>query len=92
MRQKSSPKARRGLPPHIAEDPAMLDWRLSTVEERLERLETEKPHPLQLPADFPWLRALGLLFLLVMGVKGHIAPDQAMALAGKLLGVVLPSW
>ena len=84
-----SPRESHGsLPEHIRRDPAFMDWRLSDLERRVCELE-ERP-TLSLPEHFPWGRAAVLLFLLIAGLKGHIAPETAASIAGKLLGLGLP--
>lgn len=82
-----SPKAPHGeLPPHIAHDPEMLHWRVTNLEQDVAELQ-DRPSLPQLPGDFPWVRALLLLFLLALGLKGSISPETALTYAGRLFGI-----
>lgn len=72
------------LPPHLATDPAMLDWRLRDHETRIARLE-DKPAPTILDA-LPWGRIIGMAIMAILGLLGHVSPAELKALAQKLLG------
>ena len=70
-------------PPHLAADPAFLDWRVSQLEETVD--EISKRPPLQ--EQIPWLKIVGFLVLIGLGISGHLSPDAARTFGLKLLGV-----
>lgn len=83
-----SPKGSRGsLPEHIRHDPAMMDWRVTRLEERVDEIESKPPTGgVSDAVSLPRLLLLGAL--LFAGLNGHLAPDTAWQLARGLLGIV----
>jgi hypothetical protein len=67
----------------------MLDWRVTSLEERMDELEA-KPSLPALQEGMSWGRIALLAALLFAGLKGHLSPETAFGLARGLLGIAWP--
>lgn len=80
-----SPPPFGSLPPHVRNDPEVINWRLDDHGRRIGELEA-RPHLPKLDR-VPWLQLAGLLALLILGALGHLSPADMKGLALRSLGM-----
>lgn len=80
-------------PPPLPKDhPTALDWRVSRLEQTIDRhsdhIEELHESPVHKVAHaLPWLRIIGLCGLLVLGLGGHLSPEQIRAILLRMVGL-----
>lgn len=80
-----SPPPFGSLPPHVRNDPDVINWRLDDHGRRIGELEA-RPHLPKLDR-VPWLQLAGLLILLGLGLFGHLSKGDMVRIGMRSLGL-----